>query len=173
MCSSDLDFDGYHFVTDHKKHCLYFNKNLYAAQTYSGIEGQTIFVPWLRLKNTGSDYTGAMGIPRTMTGVHTAQGDMICCKPVIADEKRREELVSDKDNVTYMEFTRPEDRTEQTSIIIEETEITYNWDNGELAVGQQIYLTTDSTDKLSLIKDGNILEIFINDGVLSGAFLTL
>lgn len=167
------DFDGYHFVTDHKKHCLYFNKNLYAAQTYSGIDGQTIFVPWLRLKNTGSDYTGAMGIPRTMTGVHTAQGDMICCKPVIADEKRREELVSDKDNVTYMEFTRPEDRTEQTSIIIEETEITYNWDNGELAVGQQIYLTTDSAEKLSLIKDGNILEIFINDGVLSGAFLTL
>ena len=72
-----------------------------------------------------------------------------------------------------MEFTRPEDGTEQTSIIIEETEITYNWDNGELAVGQQIYLTTDSADKLSLIKDGNILEIFINDGVLSGAFLTL
>ena len=114
-----------------------------------------------------------MGIPRKMTGVHTAQADVICCKPIIADAKRREELVSDKDSVTYMEYTRPENATEQISIIIEETEIIYNWNNGELAVGQQIYLTTDSADKLSLIKDGNILEIFINDGVLSGAFLTL
>lgn len=35
----------------------------YAAQTYFGVAGRVISIPWLRMENDGRLFTGAYGIP--------------------------------------------------------------------------------------------------------------
>lgn len=60
------DFDGYTFHTDGIRKMAYLNPLPYAAQTYSGVEGRTISIPWLRTKNYGKLYSGLMGIPREL-----------------------------------------------------------------------------------------------------------
>ena len=57
------EFDGYEFKTDGEKKWAYMTGIPYAAQTFSGVEGRVISIPWLRMQNDGRNYTGAYGIP--------------------------------------------------------------------------------------------------------------
>lgn len=47
----------------------YLGKLPYAAQTYAGGSDRVISMPWLRLPNRGTLYTGAMGLPRELSVV--------------------------------------------------------------------------------------------------------
>jgi len=47
----------------------YLRKLPYAAQTYAGVSDRVISMPWLRLPNRGTLYTGAMGLPRELSVV--------------------------------------------------------------------------------------------------------
>lgn len=62
-------FDGFRFQTDGIRHEAYLGKLPYAAQTYAGVSDRVISVPWLRLPNRGTLYTGAMGLPRELSVV--------------------------------------------------------------------------------------------------------
>lgn len=156
------EFDGYRFQTDGVQHQSYFNKNLYAAQTYSGIDNLTISIPWLRLENDGENYTGAMGIPRKLRGIHKPESDYICFEPI--------PIPLHEETIYQIKWTRPKDDARISHINIEETPIAFNWKTGELCVEKQIYQTYAAVENISFLVDGKILEIFIDKGRMSGAF---
>lgn len=85
-------FDGYHFVTDGVRHEAYMNKMLYAAQTYAGVKGRVISIPWLRLPNRGRLYTGAMGIPREFSVTERDGKKLLAQRPVREYENSRERI---------------------------------------------------------------------------------
>lgn len=69
-------FDGYTFTPtsevmelyggEIRKECT-SGKLPYAAQAFSGTQGRTIAIAWLRIPNRGTSYTGAMGLARELT----------------------------------------------------------------------------------------------------------
>lgn len=76
------EFDGHHFTQTENKKYAYASKNLYAAQTFSGISDRVISIPWIRFENDGSNYTGLQGIPAELSCKMTEEGWMIVQKPI-------------------------------------------------------------------------------------------
>lgn len=76
------EFDGWRFQTDGVRHRAYMNGIPYAAQTYAGIEGRVVQIPWLRLPNGGRLYTGAMGLPRELSVLERDGKMLLVQKPV-------------------------------------------------------------------------------------------
>ncbi len=60
-------FDGYKFSVESELLHAYFTGLPYAAQTYSGVEGRTITIAWLRMKNQRGHYCGLMSLPMELT----------------------------------------------------------------------------------------------------------
>ncbi|MCD8103650.1 MAG: glycoside hydrolase family 32 protein [Lachnospiraceae bacterium] len=60
------DFDGYRFRSDGVRKKSYLTDLPYAAQVYNGIKDRTVMIAWLRTKNEGCLYTGAMSLPREL-----------------------------------------------------------------------------------------------------------
>ncbi|MCD7883915.1 MAG: glycoside hydrolase family 32 protein [Lachnospiraceae bacterium] len=60
------DFDGYRFTSDGVRRKSYLTELPYAAQVYNDISDRTVLVAWLRTRNEGHLYTGAMSLPREL-----------------------------------------------------------------------------------------------------------
>lgn len=60
-------FDGYAFRGEGGMQKLYEGGLPYAAQTFSGVEGRTVQICWLRTENRGEIWTGMMGLPRELS----------------------------------------------------------------------------------------------------------
>lgn len=88
------DFDGYCFKTDGVRHQAYINRIPYAAQTYSGVTGRVISVPWLRISNNGRIYTGAMGLPREIR-VCSREGQNVLVQLPVREYEQAKQLVYD------------------------------------------------------------------------------
>jgi Beta-fructosidases (levanase/invertase) len=67
-------FDGYKFSAESELLHAYSTGLPYAAQTYSGMEGRTVTIAWLRMKNQRGHYCGLMSLPMEMTLVRTVNG---------------------------------------------------------------------------------------------------
>lgn len=63
-------FDGRIFTREQEAKCIYGDYTdgvrAYAAQTFWGIEGRTVQLPWLTVQNTDNGYRGMMGLPREL-----------------------------------------------------------------------------------------------------------
>lgn len=163
-------FNGYQFTTDYKKHEMYFNKNLYAAQTYSGIENRVVFIPWLRLENNGEEYTGAMGIPRELKIRYKGEEKYIAQQPVKEWYEQLEEVSEvDKECIVYQIDFYLKNELDKFDIIIEEINISYHRKEGMISINNTNYKSLSYIDKLSFLVDNNVLEIFLDDGVQVGA----
>lgn len=61
------DFDGKVFTARQGRREAYGTRLPYAAQTYSGVKGRTVSVAWLRTRQEGRPYRGAMALPRELS----------------------------------------------------------------------------------------------------------
>ncbi|MCD7820295.1 MAG: glycoside hydrolase family 32 protein [Lachnospiraceae bacterium] len=85
-------FDGYRFTSDGVRRKNYLTELPYAAQVYSGMENRKVMIPWLRTKNEGRLYTGAMGIPREL-GITIRHGiSFLSMRPVREYEESRRKI---------------------------------------------------------------------------------
>ena len=71
-------FDGLEFKWNGKRHSAFADKIPYAAQVFSGTK-DVILIPWLRIpdKNPPEKWNGAMGIPRKLSAIKTADDALI------------------------------------------------------------------------------------------------
>ncbi|MBR5376094.1 MAG: glycoside hydrolase family 32 protein [Lachnospiraceae bacterium] len=60
-------FDGFRFHFEGVMRGLYDDRIPYAGQTFSNVKGRTVAMAWLRVKNTGEDFTGYMSVPRELS----------------------------------------------------------------------------------------------------------
>lgn len=166
------DFDGYHFLTDGVRHDSYFNKNLYAAQTYSGITDRTIFIPWLRFENCGEDYTGVMGIPRELSCINY-QGETYLRQLPVKEWFKHLEIVqklSDDCQTYQIDLKLENEDVFEWSFIVEGVSVIYDRKTGNLKIENDLYQVIRGAKKFSFLIDHDILEIFVEDGILNGAF---
>lgn len=175
-------FDGYHFTPEEGdafvQHMLYANRLAYAAQTYSGVPGRTVFVPWLRLHNAGRTYTGAMGIPRELSAHRSADGSLrIAARPVVewsankVDARMESEQVLWKNiEVQAMELDVHYEADDVMTWRCNGTKITLDVPNGTLTAGSESIAIRKKNDTLELLIDGNILEVTGEDGCLVAMF---
>ncbi len=172
------EFDGYHFHTDGQRRCAYLNKNAYAAQTYSGVEGRIVSVPWLRFPNKGRNYTGVMGLPREFTFRYEGEECVLVQKPVKellqAGEKEweltgREAQIEQEPGKAYrIEVVFP--RTEGSLEVKCGTfHMSYDQTSGMLQVGEENYPVGTRT-QMTLLVDAQVFEVSLDGGVKLGMF---
>ena len=186
------DFDGYHFKTDGVQHKAYINKLAYAAQTYSGVEGRTITVPWLRTSNKGRLYTGAMGLPRELSVkviegekylVQRAVRELAEQRKLIWQKKEENTEVADQEKVyvyqakegqerkaIQMEMTLEEDYKGLVRWQINGTAIRYDTQTGELTVDETVYPIGKNQHSFTLLVDGDVFEVTADHDIMTGMF---
>ena len=184
-------FDGYEFVSDFRQHQAYFGGNLYATQTYSGIEDRVVAIPWLRFKKrNGKCYQGALGIPKEYTC--RRDGDDI----VLLQNDIREftdKLVPAQMKSQYVQFIKSADAvTERTlpmsdvqvididfqrcdfgkiiELDINQTKLCIDLGEGKLRLGDIVDDIPPNVKKMHMVVDANILEINFDDSIV-GAYV--
>lgn len=175
-------FDGYHFIPEEGEtfvqHKLYANSLAYAAQTYSGTPGRTVFVPWLRLSNAGRQYTGAMGIPRELTAHRIADGSLrIAAHPVVEWTNQLVEIQPESEHTlwkkTEVQPIQMQVSYEAGDVLtwqINGTEVVLDAPNHMLTVGAESIALTKKSDTLEFVIDGSILEVTGENGCLVAMF---
>ncbi len=161
------DFDGYTFTSDFKRHEAYAGGGLYATQTYSGVDGRIIAVPWLRFKEkNGSYYQGAMGIPREYS-YEIYEGDYrLIQKPVreFTDLLKPAECM--EAGCAYI--IRPEREGADTArFICNDSIIDIDYKNRSITVDDETINYPCEIDDIEMILDYNILEVSVANAIIS------
>lgn len=174
------EFDGYTFQTDKVQHNAYLTKLPYAAQTYSGVQGRVVSVPWMRTRNVGKLYTGMMGLPREL-GVQSREGKryltMLPVREYLSEREQTEEFAWEEsgfdteiceDVVTEIELTLQETKNIQIhffkqDIMIRDREIFYK---GEKTV------LPEALREVHFIIDRGIIEVYGNEGTINAYYET-
>lgn len=185
------DFDGYRFTPKAEVQSAYSTALPYAAQTYAGVEGRTISVSWLRLKNDRGNYRGAMSLPmelslwkkdgRCQLRFHLPKEFLacrqLCCAPVEGVKRFETEL---KGRAAELLLCWNTQESGITKLWIGCTEITADFGEGCLTFtnpqieAETIVVPFDQkvTLTLDLIIDQEIIEFLGNDGAIYGAVET-
>lgn len=161
-------FDGYQFVPETERLCAYAETGSripYAAQTFSGLEGRTISVSWLRLPNRQKPYTGAMSIPCELSLARTEKGLRLRMPYVRELEQYRRELTR------YTNFKQPiflPDNGNAWMLSIDaegefDAEIPFGTvvfkDNVLTFSGSSFELSKEKRQRLAFLADGEVLEL--------------
>ena len=175
-------FDGYQFKTDGIRHEAYINRIPYAAQTYSGVYGRTISIPWLRMPNRGRNYTGAMGLPREFRVCEIDGEKLLCQMPVREYERAKrsiefikkdaaDEICYQKDGSGAVEL-QVQRKKEQRQIAwkINGMAISYDADAGRFCVGEEEFSIRKNVGDFSFLLDDVILEVTAGYGTIIGVF---
>ncbi|MCC8043945.1 MAG: glycoside hydrolase family 32 protein [Clostridiales bacterium] len=136
------DFDGYHFTSDGVRRKSYLTELPYAAQVYNGISDRTVLVAWLRTRNEGHLYTGAMSLPREL-GLTMRKGkQMLQLRPVREYEtsKRKRNLPFEKKNGSLILEIRDEAVTELVLNPSGENPLTVEFFGNILTIGKETML---------------------------------
>ena len=178
------EFDGHEFKTDGEKKWAYLTDVPYAAQTFSGVDGRIISIPWLRLKNDGRNYTGAYGIPVELSCKRTEDGLILVQKPVreLFEQMKNitEQVPVNEDNTIVCQQEKKkalvirmrirENLFDDLRWKINGSWVEYSPEAGSLTVDRDAFQTKPWQHELLLIIDDRILEIFFEDGSQMGTF---
>ena len=175
------DFDGYRFVTDGVQHKAYLNNIPYAAQTYSGVEGRAISISWLRTKQEGRLYTGAMALPRELVAVEWNGKQYLSQRLIPEMESIREKIYSKEDmpkgdallgqsGPLQIDITLKSDVKTVCSWMICGKQVSYHPVKGELMIGQEEWKIDAGILDFSFVIDDDIFEVAINHGIIVGIF---
>lgn len=180
------EFDGFQFMTTGERHQAYITGVPYANQTFSGVEGRTISIPWLRMPHDGRLFAGAYGIPVELTYEDRRGWSFIRQKPVrefyeALTEVSDENITTDGNVVTYhaseehvvfdckVELDPMMKKTH--TWVINGSEVKYNPITGDVEVDGAGYRARIECPKIEFIVDDRILEIFFDDGTAMGIFV--
>ena len=161
------EFDGYTFSSDFKRHEAYAGGLLYATQTFSGVEGRIIAIPWLRFKErNGICYQGAMGIPREYS-YEKYEGDYrLIQKPV---REFTSALMSadhfEEGTASVVKIDR--NGADRCRMTCNESEVEIDYQNRTITVDGACNRYPCEIDEIELILDHNILEISVSDAIIS------
>lgn len=174
------EFDGYQFRTDGVRKKAYMTDLTYAAQTYSGVKGRTVSVPWLRTLNAGQLYTGMMGLPRELGLVRQGDELLLTMVPVREyDNAKREEgeftwgaeaffAERREEAVTELELRPREFGGTSVHFFGEELHIR---ENVIIYKGERTVLP-GKPEEIRIIIDREILELYINKGTVNACYET-
>ena len=176
-------FDGFRFQTDGIRHEAYLGKLPYAAQTYAGVSDRVISVPWLRLPNRGTLYTGAMGLPRELSVVRLDGEKYLAqslplewrknCVPVDLTEMERGERLTYQyhggEEVIELRVCLREDAQEM-ALRLGKDALTYDKKSGILSVNGTDYPIGCDVRDFSFLLDDVILEVTAKYDTIIGVF---
>lgn len=168
--------DGFYWIIDisaegkvtflSERRCMFSNRIPYASQTFSGTEGRTLLIPWLRITTPSLPSTGVMGIPRELV---LDESDVLHLLPA-------SEILALTEKACRMRSRKLE--TEKTSYIlriegagafegtINGTRVNYR--EGKLKIaGEEVDF---SSDVFILITDGPVLEVSDGDFISTACF---
>lgn len=169
-------FDGRKFWAQGNRQKAYGTKLPYAAQTYSGVQGRVISVPWLRTHNSGRNFRGVMGLPRELSLIRTTEGLRLSQKPVREwDERKR--LVFARENTLCAGFLKTssspvevhvslEGCMEATLKILSET-VRFCRREGMVYAGRETAGCPEGMTGLRVIVDGEVIEIVDDSGIMN------
>lgn len=166
------EFDGYHFRTDGVRKKAYMTRFPYAAQTYSGVEGRVISVPWLRTLNVGRPFTGMMGIPREL-GLEKRNGETVLSMvPVREYEAAKTQELEFTWGDTAFEIERREDAVTEIELIPGDfARISVHFFGQELDIRENVIfykgertILPEKPEDIHIIIDREIIEIHVNKG---------
>lgn len=181
------NFDGQTFTADSDVQMAYCSRIPYAAQSFSGIEGKTISVAWLRLQNTRGNYCGLMSIPAELSLRKKDAGYQMCFTPVTERMANRKRILSLTDYTGHllipcewtphqidMEWER--NCTGETRLQIQNVEMVLDFTEGRLIFRDlsdntetvHVPIEREETGNLSVIIDQEAVEFFGNDGTIYG-----
>ena len=184
------DFDGYKFTAQSEVQSAYCSKIPYAAQSFSGIDGRTISVAWLRLKNTRGNYCGQMSIPAELSLKKIGNGYRICFAPV-SNQMAEHRLICESGSTSRMripcdgkplqlDLAWKANRTGRISMDIQNVEMIVDFEtarlifrdssNGRESVNTAIEKAENGN--ISLILDQETIEFFADDGTIYGVVET-
>ena len=157
------DFDGYGFHAETEVLAGYDTKLGYAAQTFAGVEDRVISMTWLRTQQDAGGFRGMMAIPTELSLKDGPDGLRLCFCPV---REFRERLTKVGEVPLVNGYAEVPLASEPMAIELEVT--------GETPVLIRVGNTRihrESTDKpVRVIIDRGIVEYFIDDGRIYGAF---
>ncbi len=179
------EFDGFKFTVLDGPKMAYGTKLPYAAQTYSGIADRTVSVAWLRTRQEGKLYTGAMAVPRELSLVKTGDSYRLRLAPVRELERSWEPFRTlDMTNGCLIQkepgrpfcllMERRGDGQEKTLLSIGKAGWSIDWTRGiiEFSDGSSnvpdVYKAPDgeSINDLCIIADRGIVEITANHDII-------
>lgn len=178
------DFDGESFRSDNVRLEAYGNKLPYAAQTYAGVSDRVISVPWLRTRNQDKNYHGMMGLPREMTIRRTETGFRLVQKIVREWDLSKKEICR-KDGCIRASFCKEEKGAAEVTchpskggngkisgltLDIMGMSIRYQQEEKRLSAGEDTIQLMEELTDLSLVSDGEIIEITGNSGIIVAMF---
>lgn len=169
-------FDGTSFQAEGKRLEAYQTRLPYASQTYSGVNGRAVSIPWLRTQNSGRSYRGVMGIPRELSLIRTQDGLRLSQKFIREwnDTKKRVFQAKNTDRCSWLKQSSSPvevhcrlEGCETAELFILSERVSYNSREGMLYSGSvQAPCPADITG-LSVIVDGEIIEIADDSGIMN------
>lgn len=174
------DFDGYHFTTDGKRNLAYLTHPPYAAQTFSGVEGRVIHIPWLRTRNEGKLFTGMMGIPRELELVKVGAEKVLSLLPVREYEASKKQIASFACSGEELKLAVPEPAVIEVELWPQETkeaEITVFgekiiWKDQTICYKEETVVLPEAIKEMHILVDREMIEIYINEGTRNLYFAT-
>lgn len=179
------EFDGYHFRPHGGAGQAYVNRIPYAAQTYSGMAGRVVSIPWLRIDNDGRFFTGSYGIPVELGCKKTEEGYILVQKPVreLTEQRRRIDdglaaggdsavVCSPGDGKALLVEMRTKDNCRDSHTwVANGSALSYDPGTGQFTVDGEKYQVGCGYQEFTFIIDDRILEVFFDGGIRLGTFL--
>lgn len=174
------EFDGYQFTTDEKRRLAYMTHPPYAAQTFSGVKGRTISIPWLRTKNAGKLFTGMMGIPRELKLVKSGDEVLLSMLPVREYEDSKKQIagfVCDGEEVSISVQEPAVIEVEIQPRNMAKTEVTVYgekilMENNRVSYKEETVTIPEEMKEIHILVDREMIEIYINEGTRNLYFET-
>lgn len=169
------DFDGAKMTAlSERKEAYKKTKLPYAAQTFYGTGERVIIIPWMRMKNSASMYTGMMGLPRELKLLIRDGEEILSMCPVEEYFKARKEVtlpfVSETDAAVELKLTMKEN--EKAAVMVFDCLYEYDGATGILsAAGEKVELEKNLKE-LSLLIDRELVEISAKENTFYSALET-
>ncbi|MCD7736158.1 MAG: glycoside hydrolase family 32 protein [Lachnospiraceae bacterium] len=187
------EFDGYRFASDGVRRSTYLTALPYAAQA-AFVEDppeaeRAVLIPWLRTRNSGKLYTGAMGLPRELGLVRRNGTFLLQMRPVREYGETRQKLASCEvkngrirrtgaapDEGFFLEtdggITLEIKREAVTELVFEPTEgqatvdffgQTVSVERDAILFGEERTALPEAFSRLHILIDRQIIEVYGND----------
>ncbi len=173
------DFDGYQFKTDGVRHHAYMNKLPYAAQSFHGTPDRVVSLSWIRTKQEGRLYTGAMGLPRELSVIEIDGKPYLSQKIVREFHEAKKQICSKVEHGSYIiivsnvtEINMQLNGSEKGIVAwnLCGTKVTYDSGAGLFQIGGDSYNVGANIKDFSFVVDDTILEVTANRGIIVGVF---
>lgn len=179
-------FDGYCFNSETGIKRGVYTNNLHAAQIFANTGERTIMVFWIMMENARGNYKGIMSIPCELTLCETDKGIETKFRPVAELGSLKAERISFSEyevakisaiNCPYIIHVEWKKKDGMTVFRIGESELVFDFTTEmfqakQTGTGRCNMHTKFKEKEAMLIVDQEVIEIFLDDGIIYGVVET-